>query len=289
MFPVECKEQNTDSRIISSELELSQLTIYFSIHSESYPEPLLDARFQDNFRNCNTFIMENAEQWQTKCCDLESQYNRLSNNAIGEIIPCQGKDTIEQQLAALPPSKFEKALRDTIRCKERSIILERSPVPYLKIEEYPGKLQFALETGLEGAVELCKKQLLELAANMKQRDDALLDLICKQLKGNAKVFVFRGGAHEKYLNKLLDERKILFTPVRFCQPTLEERVLFPLTIGEQFDETDVLRWLYVQVNRQNGDFEKLRTLMEEAEVMDKKRLESKLTALSDRRSTSGLD
>jgi len=159
----------------------------------------------------------------------------------------------------------------------------------LKIEEYPGELQFALETGLEGAVKLCKTQLQELAANMNQRDKALLDLICEQLKGNAKVFVFRGGAHEKYLSKLLNEKKILFTSVRFCQPTLEERVLFPLTMGELFDETNVFRWLYVQVNRLNGGFEKLRTLMEKADTMDKKQLESELTALSNRLSISGLD
>jgi hypothetical protein len=223
--------------------------------------------------------MENTEQWHTKCCDLESQYNRLSNGgAIDEIIPCEGKDSIEHQL---PPSEFEKVLRGKIHCSERTVILERSPVPYLETKNFHTDLKNTLEqTGLDGAVKLCETQLQELAANMNQRDKALLDLICKQLKGNAKVFVFRGAAHERYLSKLLNEKKILFTPVRFCQPTLEERVLFPLTMEEQLDETDVLKWLYVQVTRHNGDFEKLRTLMEKADAMDKKQLRFELTALS---------
>lgn len=268
---------------------MSRLVIYFSIHPPTYPEPLRTETFLINFSACDIFIMENTEQWLTECPELESQYNCLSNGGIGVIIPQKVMGEIENMLPNEPPNEFQKQLEATIHCRERSIILERTPVPYLKVEDFPRELQNALKTGLEEAVKCCKLQLREWAANMNQRDDTLLDLICEQLKGNAKVFVFWGAAHEKYLSKLLNEKKISFIPERFCSPMLEERVLFPLTIGEQLDETDVLRWLYVQVTRQNGDFEKVRTLMEKADAMDKKQLRFELTALSDRIKLEGIN
>ena len=223
--------------------------------------------------------MENACQWQIYCKDLQEQYNRLSNNAP------VNHDSIESQL---PLSEFEKELHHTIKCSEKSIILEKSPVPYVNEEEFPLKLRSALRVGVEDAVELCKQQLQDIAESMKQRDDALVTLICEQLRDNYEIFVFRGAGHQEYLSRLLNGRNIDFTPERFCLlPILEERVTAPLTIGKQVDETDVLRWVYVQVNRQNGDFEQLRLLMDKACALNEKQLRTELAALSDRFKSEG--
>ena len=259
---------------------MSPLTIYFSLHHRNDASPLLCEKFQTNFKMCDVFIMENACQWQLKRLELQEQYNRLSNGA--SVVPTKPNGDPYSIEARLPLSKFEKQLQDIIHCSERSIILERSPVPYVKVEDFPIRLQNALKIGVKDAVQLCKSQQQQLAASMIQRDDALINLISEQLSGNVKVFVFRGASHEEYLSRRLRATNIRFTTERFCPRVLEERVTVPLTIGQQLDETDVLKWVYVQVNRQNDDFEQLRLLMTKADTMGKEQLEIELAALSNR-------
>lgn len=216
-----------------------------------------------------------AEQWVLEEPDLELQYNRLS---AGEIDHIERKAQGEiEQLLGLSEGDFTKELHAAIRLSKKKVVLEKSPVPYLDAGRFDKELLDALELkGVEETIVLCKHQRQRLATSMVQRDCALVELIDDQLRSGAKLFTFRGGAHEPWLRRLLGLRNVPVRCLRFGEPSLPERLVSSLTIGEQIQDVDILYYLYMILNSRKGDYEELMTLEKRARVKNEAELRSYL-------------
>ena len=248
---------------------MSPLTIYFSDHHPTHPEPLRSEKFQTNFHRCDIFVLEVVDQWLLVEPDLELKYNRLSQ---GEIESIRSSDDVESML----PNRFRLELDANIHRSRKKIVLERSPIPYLNAKAFGGELRVALRKGVDWAMTTCRLQQQQLATSVVQRDCALVYLICEYLGDHVKVFVFRGAAHELCLSRLLDTRRIVFKTERFKPPSLLERAVTPLTVGETLPDLDLLRLIYVSINDQQEDYGKLMSLVEKVEAMTEEQLRTEL-------------
>lgn len=245
---------------------------------ETYPEPLRREEFRTNFLACNVFLVEMACQWPVEKPDLELQYNQLSAGEIDDIPERPG--SIEEQLEEISPMRrdFTKELRATIHRSKKKIVLERPPVPFLNVEYFNAELMEALRLlGVDAAVALCKHQQQRLATSMVQRDCALVKLITQQLSSGARLFAFRGIAHEPWLCRLLSLHGVRPNSIRFAEePSLQERLVRPLTIGEQIREADVLRHLYVVLNQRKDEYQEIMTLEKEAQAKSEEEIRTQL-------------
>jgi hypothetical protein len=191
-----------------------------------------------------------AKPWLSEDPDLESHYNQLSRGEIEDIPEKPPPGSIEDQLEILPPEKrdFTAELVDALRLR-----------------------------GVDDAVALCKQQQQRFATSMVQRDCAFARLIMTQLSSGAKLFTFRGAAHEPWLCRLLDLEGVRARLLRFAEPSLQERLVAPLTIGATISEADVLRHLYWVLNLRKDDYEEMMALGKRAEATSECDIRSYLT------------
>ncbi len=267
---------------------LSQLTIYFTPHDETYPDPLRTDEFQMGFHECDIFLVEMAKQWVLEEPTLESQYNQLSGGEIDEIA-CNAPRSLEQQLETLQPRRcdFTTELKAAIHRSKKRIVLERIPVPRLEVEQFKDQLVTELHRrGMDAAVAKSRLQQQEMATSMVQRDSAIVELIDQYLKSGAKIFAFRGAAHEAWLCYLLDLRKILFKPLRFTAASSGERLVSELTMGRQVQDIEVLRNLYTMMESKN-DYRDVLKQEKDAACMNDSQLRNALAKyLSNKPSTT---
>jgi hypothetical protein len=213
---------------------MRELTIYFTIHC--FPEVLKNKEFLRAFGDCRVFLVEASDQWASP--DLQEQYNDLSQGKRDRI-----GDKIERQLSR----PFQEELERVIYRSFRKIVLEQSP--FSSDIELRGNLEQDLREGLDEVVADRRLRFQKLATRMIKRDCVLVGLIEKSLATETGLFTFRGATHEEWLCRLLRNRNIEPDVIRFpSRRTAEERIVVPLTNGEEAPDIEILRWIYVQRN-----------------------------------------
>jgi hypothetical protein len=253
-------------------------TIYFTPHLSWHPEELSQKGFLTSFDACDTFLLEMAKQWLWQEPDLEADYNRLSVGEIDEI-PSERLGEIEK---ALGGHEFEERLKEKIHRSKKRIVLERIPVPPVRVEKFNSQLVDKLvKCGVSEAVALCRDQRQRIASNMIQRDTALLELIRAELAAGRRLFSFRGAAHEQFLCHLLGRRGIDVKAIRYDEPSVLERLATAMTMGKQAEDVDVQRSLYwiLSAQKLEGDYDGMMAISRRAESMNENQLLSELEQL----------
>jgi hypothetical protein len=216
---------------------MSQLTIYFTLHR--FRPELRNEDFLRAFGECDTFLVEVADQWPSN--DWQDQYNELSQGT---------KDTLGGFIEnLLPPSPFQRELECRIYCSGRKIVLEHSQ--FSLAPDFLGDIdpETDLQSDLDAALANYRLRCQETASRMVQRDRDLVGLIESLLTGDGRLLTFRGAAHQQWLCRLLESKNIIPDVIRFLpRQTADERVLSPLTMGEDVSDVEFLRRIYVFLN-----------------------------------------
>jgi hypothetical protein len=168
---------------------------------------------------------------------------------------------------------FDRELQNAMRGENKRIILERSPVEYPFIQE-GDVIALARAKRLEDAVALYKSQLGILVQNLTKRDQAIVKML-KALR-SGRLFVFRGADHERYVRYLLDEQSITASCITYEEPLLFRRLIGNLSMGEQIADVDIQRFIYVMLNRRQGDYMEFVALQKDAMAMTDAELQARL-------------
>jgi hypothetical protein len=244
---------------------MSPLVICFAPHFPDFPDPLLATDFETNFEQCDTFILDYAEQWMEDDPDRELRYNELSAGRLKYVLPigCPEETPLEP---------FTKQLQDTIRGKGKRVILEQSPVPFAAPSMADIREQLFLGE-VDSALAMFREQQETFARGMMERDQALISgIIEREIKTGAKLFLFRGAAHHRYVCKLLNDPSIQV--IQYADPPLSERVVAALMMGESVPPLDFLRVLYSEYNRRG--YQNWIALQKETESLSEQQIRAAL-------------
>ena len=242
------------------------LTVYFAPHFDDYLAPLQTEDFLTNFKRCNLFILELAEPWIKDEPDKETLYNQLSEGKVNSVPSKRG-----------PLSPFIKELQMRLRGSGKRVALERSTAPQVQLS-LPSDLVNSLEVrGLDGTLVLYKKEIQDLANSMVERDRSIIrDVLQRELKDEIKGFMFRGSAHFRHLSALLQTQFPMSKLIAYPgPPSLTDRILGSLTVGEPVQDLDFLRSLDSELSKQGADYESCIKAESEAELLTVKVLRAK--------------
>lgn len=245
----------------------SDIVIYFAPHFQTFTDSVVSPRFRTLLEACDVCVLEWADRWTAYEPDLESLFNQLSR---GEI-----RWATSRRQGNLSP--FDGELQNSIRGRNKEIVLERSPVEYPIIQEEEKVNALAGSNRLDEATSLYRNQLRILIWNLIDRDRALVELL-RKLRLGRKLFVFRGADHERYLRNALDRGSIAYSCYTYEEPPLLRRLMSSLSMGEQISDIDLQRVIYAMSRRQRDDYPEFVRLQKEAEAMSESEILSRFSA-----------
>jgi hypothetical protein len=242
------------------------VVIYFAPHFPTFTNPILSSKFRTFLEASDVCVLEWTDKWTKYEPELESLFNQLSR---GE------RTWVKSRRLGRGLNAFDRELQNALRGRNRRIVLERSPVEYVFIQE-GDVIALAQSSLLNEAVSLYKRQLMLLARNLVDREHALIKII-KELRTGKRLFVLRGADHERYLRNLLDREKISAECSTYEEPPLLRRLINSLTMGERIDDVDVQRVIYAMLHRRKGDYIEFVSLQKDAEAMTEAEVEARLS------------
>lgn len=244
----------------------SSIVIYFAPHFPTFTDPVDSSIFRRYLDVCDACVLEWADRWTAYEPDLETLFNQLSRGDIEWVV--------SKRLGRVL-NRFDEAVQNALRGRNKRVLLERSPVEYPFIQERE-VITLARSRRLNEATALYKSQLNTLVQNAIERDRAIVEML--RAVGPGRFFVFRGADHERYIRNLLAQERITATCITYEEPPLLRRLIGALTIGEDIADVDVQRVIYAMLHRQRDDYLEFVSLQNAAEEMSQGELELRLNS-----------